>query len=309
MRYIKGLESCGDFSETAITLGKFDGMHRGHQKLVYEVCRLKKETGAVSVVFAFDMSPLYERLGIPRDGIMTNEERRQHLENQVDVLIECPFTEEISSIEAETFIKEILVGVFHAKYIVVGTDFRFGHDKRGDVKMLADQADIFGYELFVIEKEMYGDREISSTYIREELRKGNMEAVNDMLGYPYIVTGKVEHGKQLGRRLGFPTINVHPAKEKLLPPKGVYIDRVKIDGVWYNGIGNVGVKPTVTEENRMLIESYLFDYEGNAYEKDVKIQLHKFRRPEKKFASVEEMKDHVNADIAYGKEYFACKRG
>ena len=302
MDYIKGLEAYRDSRETAITLGKFDGVHRGHQKLIRKVRELKAKHGVRSVVFAFDMIPLYEKRGLPRDGIMSNTERRHHLEGVTDVLVECPFTEAVSRIPAETFIREILAGVFHAKYVVVGTDFHFGYQARGDVKMLAEYADACGYELFVVEKEMYGEREISSSYIREELRKGNMQAVNEMLGYPYTVRGRVEYGKQLGRRLGFPTINVHPAKEKLLPPNGVYIDSVRIDGIWYNGIGNVGVKPTVTSENRMLIESYLFDYDGNAYEKDVEIQLHFFRRPERKFASVEEMKKQVDEDIAFGKE-------
>lgn len=309
MDYIRGLEAYQHSGNTAITLGKFDGLHRGHQKLINKVCSLKEQYKVSSVVFAFDMIPLYERLGIPREGIMSNEERRHFLEGKVDFLLECPFTEEISSVEAEAFIRDVLVSVFHAKYIVVGTDFRFGHDKRGDVHMLAEYAQIYGYELFVVDKELYQGREISSTYIKEELKKGNMQAVNEMLGYAYTVKGTVEYGKQLGRKLGFPTINVPPAKEKLLPPNGVYIDSVKVDGIWYDGIGNVGVKPTVTDEDRLLIESYLFDFEGDAYGKNVEIRLYEFRRPEQRFSSVEEMKARIDTDIAYGREYFANKRG
>ena len=109
---------------------------------------------------------------------------------EVDVLLECPFSEDVTSMSAEDFIRKILIEKIHARYIVIGTDFHFGHDKRGDAKMLAEYAGVYGYELFVIEKEMYGEREISSSYVREELRKGNMEAVNDMLGYAYTVTGK-----------------------------------------------------------------------------------------------------------------------
>ena len=170
--------------------------------------------------------------------------------------------------------------------------------------MLAEYADVYGYELFVIEKEMYGKREISSSYVREELRKGNMEAVNDMLGYAYTVRGKVEHGRQLGRKLGFPTLNVHPSRDKLLPPNGVYLDSVRIDGIWYNGIGNVGFKPTVSDEKRMMIESNLLDYSGDAYGKEVEIQLYHFKRPEQKFESVEMMKAQIDQDIAYAKEFF-----
>ena len=228
MDYIRGLEAYQDSREAAITLGKFDGVHRGHQKLIKKVCQLKAKKGVRSVVFAFDMNPLYEKLGKSREGIMSNEERRCLLDEKVDVLLECPFSEDVTSMSAEDFIRKILIEKIHARYIVIGTDFHFGHDKRGDAKMLAEYADVYGYELFVIEKEMYGKREISSSYVREELRKGNMEAVNDMLGYAYTVRGKVEHGRQLGRKLGFPTLNVHPSRDKLLPPNGVYLDSDRI---------------------------------------------------------------------------------
>ena len=284
MDYIRGLEAYQDSREAAITLGKFDGVHRGHQKLIKKVCQLKAKKGVRSVVFAFDMNPLYEKLGKSREGIMSNEERRCLLDKKVDVLLECPFSEDVTSMSAEDFIRKILIEKIHARYIVIGTDFHF--------------------ELFVIEKEMYGKREISSSYVREELRKGNMEAVNDMLGYAYTVRGKVEHGRQLGRKLGFPTLNVHPSRDKLLPPNGVYLDSVRIDGIWYNGIGNVGFKPTVSDEKRMLIESNLLDYSGDAYGKEVEIQLYHFKRPEQKFESVEMMKAQIDQDIAYAKEFF-----
>ena len=309
MEYIVGLDQYRSEAPTAVTLGKFDGLHRGHQKLINKVIQLNKEKNVRSVVFAFDMNPLFQEKGLKREGIMTNEERRRRLENRVDTLVECPFTESISSMEAETFIRQVLINILHAEYIVVGSDFRFGHNKCGDVEMLARYSEIYGYKLFVIEKELYKEREISSTYIREELKKGNLKSANDMLGYPYTITGKVEYGKQLGRRLGFPTMNVHPADEKILPPNGVYIDSVKVDGIWYNGIGNVGVKPTVTSDNRMLIESYLFDYNGNAYDKQVEIHLFEFCRPEQKFESVDAMKAQVNSDITDAKKYFVYKRG
>ena len=309
MEYIVGLDQYRNSDKSAVTLGKFDGLHRGHQKLINKVIQLNKEMNVRSIVFAFDMNPLFQKKGLKREGIMTNEERRRRLENRVDTLVECPFTDSISSMEAETFIKQVLIDILHAEYIVVGSDFRFGHNKRGDVDMLSRFADIYGYKLFVVEKELYKEREISSTYIREELKKGNMKTANDMLGYPYTITGKVEYGHQLGRRLGFPTMNVHPADEKILPPNGVYIDSVKVDGIWYNGIGNVGVKPTVTNDNRMLIESFLFDYNGNAYNKQVEIHLFEFCRPEKKFESVEAMKNQVNSDITDAKKYFVYKRG
>ena len=155
MEYVKGMWGYQSLESTAITLGKFDGLHRGHQKLIQQVRKLKAEKNVKSVVFAFDMNPLFEKIGATRIGIMTNEERCRQLEHLVDVLIECPFTDEISVIDAEGFIEKIIVGRFHAKYIVVGTDFTFGYKKRGDVELLRKLAEPCGYELIVIEKEQY----------------------------------------------------------------------------------------------------------------------------------------------------------
>ncbi len=304
MEYIRGLESFSFPGRTAVTLGKFDGLHRGHQKLIWQICRMKKERHTASVVFAFDMQPFFEKTGKTGAGIMTNEERRSRLDGKVDFLLECPFSDDILSMEAEDFLQNVLHDLLHAACVVVGPDFHFGHGKRGDVQMLRDWAEKLDYELLVVPKEVYGDREISSSYIREELRKGNMKKVSAMLGYPYTVEGTVEHGAQLGRKYGFPTVNIHPAPEKLLPPNGVYMAGVKLDGIWYNGIGNIGYKPTVSSEHRMLIECHLLDYQGNAYGKDVQIQLYEFRRPEMKFASMEEWKAQIDSDIAWGEKYF-----
>lgn len=308
MDYIRGLDAYCDPSDTAVTLGKFDGLHRGHQKLVQKVCSLKQEYKVKSVVCAFDMTPLRQKLGLPIAGLMTNEERRIHLEGQIDTLVECPFTDAFSQMSAEDFIEKVLSGLFHAKFIVVGTDFCFGNEKRGNVDMLLACQEKYGFQVFVIEKETYGENIISSTLIRSELRKGNMEDVNAMLGYAYTVHGKVEHGRKLGRKLGVPTLNVHPSREKLLPPNGVYMNQVMIDGVWYKGIGNVGYKPTVANIERMLIESHLLDYSGDAYEKEVAVRLFHFKRPEKRFDSVEEMATQIMYDIHAAKEYFHLDR-
>ena len=304
MDYIREIQAYQCEKESAVTLGKFDGLHRGHQKLIQKICEKKEKFHVKTIVFAFDMNPLFRQKGLVRKGITTNEERKERLSQVVDVLVECPFDERISTMTAEDFIEKILVQTFHAKYIVVGTDFRFGFEKKGDVAMLAAYAEKNGYELTVVSKEMFGNREISSTYIREELEKGHLENVNQMLGYPYTISGMVEHGKQLGRTLGFPTLNVHPSDEKMLPPKGVYMTNTFIDGQIYHGLSNVGFKPTVADEHRMLIETFLFDYNGNAYGKEVRTQLLHYKRPEQKFDSVDELKAQIDTDIDYARDYF-----
>ena len=143
------------------------------------------------------MQPLWKDKGIVPQTIMDKKDRYQHLEGQVDVLVDCPFTQEFSEMDAEEFVDRIICGLFHAEYVVVGTDFRFGHEKKGDIHLLADYASDYGYQLFVIEKERYKDRIISSTYIKEVLRQGDVETAARMLGYPYAVDGVVEHGKRL----------------------------------------------------------------------------------------------------------------
>lgn len=294
MQYITEINSYHDSKQTAVTLGKFESLHRGHQKLID---RIKMHAGneIKSIVFAFDMD---------KDTLLTNEERRQRLEDQVDCLIECPFTKEIREIEAEDFIHNILVDKLHAVFIVVGTDFRFGHNKRGDAGMLQKYAAQYGYQVEVIEKEKYKGREISSTYISQLLKEGDARTADELLGYSYHISGTVEYGKQLGRTLGFPTMNIAPPPHKSVPRFGVYACNVLIDGAWFHGIGNVGTKPTVSNEKKTLVEVFVFGYQGDAYGKAITVEFCAFERPETKFYTVDELKGQVDQDIQFGIEYF-----
>ena len=297
MQYIKGIESHNWENRTAVTLGKFDGLHRGHQKLISKIEEYGRD-GCESVVCVFDMH---------RESLMTKKERRVRLEGRVDWLVEYPFTKELREMEAEDFIREILWKRLHAAHIVIGTDFSFGYEKRGNADMLAAYAQKYGYTLDVIEKEKYQGRVISSTYIKEALSQGDVALAAELLGYPYEMSGVVEHGRQLGRTLGFPSMNIEPQPEKILPRFGVYACRVKIGGAWYPGIGNAGVKPTVTDEHKRLLEVFVFGYKGNAYGREITAQFCEFERPETKFASVEELKAHVEGDIRFGEKYFGIR--
>ncbi len=297
MRYVTGIEAFNGTNKTAVTLGKFDGLHRGHQKLVDQICKYAS-SDCESVVCAFDMH---------RETLMTKRERRERLEGQVDWLIEDPFTESLRNMEAETFISEILCKKLHAAHVVIGTDFTFGHEKRGNAQMLEKYAGEYGYTVDVIEKERYGDMVISSTYIRDALSQGDVQLAERLLGYPYEMTGIVQHGKRLGRTLGFPTMNIEPEEKKILPRFGVYACRVRIDGKWYPGVGNAGIKPTVTDEHKRLLEVYVYGYEGDAYGKEITAQFCGFERPEIKFGSVEELKEHVMKDMEYGAKFFALQ--
>lgn len=297
MQYITEINSYKNEKKSAVTLGKFDALHRGHQKLIDKICEYADEN-TVRIVCAFDMG---------KQVLLTGEEKKNLLEEQVDYLISCPFTKELREMEAEEFIEEILVERFHATHIVVGTDFHFGHGKRGDAHMLAEYAEQYGYRVDVIEKERYQGEIISSTYVREALAEGNIELVQALLGYSYQISGEVRHGRQLGRRLGFPTMNLMADEHKILPRFGVYTCRVRVDGIWYDGIGNVGIKPTVADGQKPLVEVFAFGLDGDVYGKTVDAEFCTFLRPEMKFHSVEELKKQVDADIERGKQYFKMK--
>lgn len=287
---------------SAVTLGKFDGIHKGHQKLMRMILEKRKQ-GLKSVVFTFGQMPGTVLCGKGRT-ILTGAERRKHLEGLgIDYMVECPFVPEIIQMEPEAFVEKILVGQLHAKYIAVGPDFRFGHNRRGSVKLLKQLAPVFGYEVEVFEKECLEDKVISSTYVRYMLQNGEMETVEKLLGYPYYVSGTVVHGHAIGRKLGIPTLNLIPDDEKMLPPNGVYLTKTVFGQEEHLGITNVGVKPTISGEELKGIETHLFDYEGDLYGREVTVVFYAFGRPERRFESLEDLKKQLREDVVWGKQH------
>ena len=287
--------------ESAITLGKFDGIHKGHQKLMKKVLE-KREAGLKSVVFTFGQMPGTVFLGNKGRTILTKEERQRHLESMgIDYMVECPFVPQIIQMEPEKFIEEILVNQLHVKYIAVGPDFRFGHNRKGDCRMLQELSSVYGYEVEVLEKECLDDKIISSTYVRDMLEKGEMESVANLLGYPYYVAGTVIHGHKIGRRIGIPTTNLLPDEEKMLPPNGVYLTKTLFEGEEIFGITNIGVKPTISGEEAKGIETHLFEFDGDLYGKELTVEFYAFHRPEQKFESLEQLKAQLAEDIQWGR--------
>lgn len=296
MEFMNQLSQLYIKDKTAVTLGKFDGLHRGHKLLLNQVLR-KKEEGYRAAIFTFDMPPKNVLRGVQGQMILTNEERTALLKKyKVDILFECPFTKEIAGMEPEAFVAEILLNRMNAGYIVVGTDFRFGHERAGDIYLLDRLSRKYHFKLMVLAKEQYDGRDISSTYVREVLRKGNLELATYLLGYPYFVTGEVVQGKKLGRQLGIPTINQLPKENKLLPPNGVYASRVWIDGEVYDSMTNIGVRPTVEETEIRNVETHMFDFDRDVYGKNVKVELLCLERPEQKFESIEALKVQLHRD-------------
>ncbi|MBO5459063.1 MAG: bifunctional riboflavin kinase/FAD synthetase [Lachnospira sp.] len=305
MQYIQGNSDFNLERASAVTLGKFDGVHMGHQKLISIIKEKAEKEQLLSVVFTFDKIPLSICPQKHQHFITTNTERRMFLEGMgLDVEVEYPFTKELMNTEPEKFIEEIIIDKLHAKYVVVGTDYRFGKERAGTPQMLLEKGPEYGFETIIVEKERYNDREISSTYVREELKLGHMETVNVLLDRPYSIYGVVSKGKQLGRQLNLPTMNIYPPDSKLLPPNGVYASVTCIDGQKYYGVTNLGVRPTLDDSPLLSVETNLFDYDSEAYGHYIDVQLMHFLRQEMKFDSVETLKKQMESDAAFAREMF-----
>ncbi|MDO5135521.1 MAG: bifunctional riboflavin kinase/FAD synthetase [Eubacteriales bacterium] len=286
-------------SKSAVTLGKFDGIHRGHQKLVERVLE-QKEKGLQAVLLAFDL---------PGKRILAREERRRLLEKMgVDILLECPLTDHFKHMSPETFAREILADALHAACVVVGEDYRFGFQRKGTPGLLKKLGMEYGFQVEVLPKEMAMERKISSSFIREELKRGNMEKVTALLGCDYFVEGEILHGRGLGHRMLLPTTNIRPPEDKLMPPNGVYITESHFERGTYQGITNVGYKPTVGG-TFMGVETYLFHCGEDLYGESCQVDFKHFLRPEQRFSSLEALKSQLLRDAKSGEQYFRRKGG
>lgn len=288
---------------SAVAIGKFDGVHRGHQSLLRHVLE-QREKGLQAVVFTFDPSPAALFSGESLPELTTKREKRTLFrELGIDVLIEFPLNFTTAAMEPETFVEKILAERMKTAYIAAGEDLSFGNKGKGDAALLQKMAGKFGYRTEIIEKVCLEGVEISSSYVREVIRAGDMERAERLIGEAYSVSGIVAHGKKLGRRLGMPTVNLLPEREKLLPPYGVYFSEVSVGERVYKGITNIGCKPTVNDEKQTGVETYLYDFAQDIYGREITVRLFSFLRPERKFASVEELKKQMAADIARGRYY------
>lgn len=303
---------------TAAAIGKFDGVHLGHQKLL-RVLLQAKELGLAAAVFTFVPSPaVFFGRGRTVHELSTREEKRRLFSALgVDYLIEFPLNAETAATEPEEYIRRYLVEQMNARYLVAGNDLSFGAGGRGNFALLDRLADRYSYLTQQVDKLRIGGVAVSSTYIRELIQEGRMEEAAEFLGGPYSVLGEIVRGNQIGRTIGIPTLNQIPEEEKLLPPFGVYYSEVIFRDAdpagerRYYGMTNIGIKPTIREGKRpgerppVTVETYLYDFEGDVYGKTAECRLLGFRRPERHFASLEALRETMDADIEAGKNYHA----
>ena len=204
----------------------------------------------------------------------------------------------------EDFVAEVLVRQMSARAVIAGPDCSFGYKGAGNAALLQELSAKYGFEAIIIEKEKDEQRDISSTYVREELDRGNIEKANALLGEPYTIHGTVVHGNHIGGTLlGFPTANILPPPEKHLPCFGVYVSRVLVDGKWYGGVSNIGRKPTIQGEYPVGVETFIMGLDEDLYGKNIEVQLLNFERPEQRFGTLEELKARIEKDKEYAAEY------
>ncbi len=286
------------FENTAVAIGKFDGLHKGHQTLIEKI----NNYDGLSVLLTFDFHPVSVLKGENPKLIYTSEERRIQAERMgVDVLIEYPFNAETASMPAKDFIRQVLCEKLGAKHVAVGEDFRFGAGRLGNADMLCELGPQYGFEAHICKKVFMEldskPLEIAATLIREAISQGDMEIANKLLGCPYTIFGQVVYGRQIGRTIGMPTANVEPDDSKLLPPNGVYASKTFIDGKSYMSVTNIGKNPTVAEQQKRRSETFIYGLDENIYGRDIEIQLYHHLRPERKFESVDALMAQMHRDM------------
>ncbi len=283
---------------TAVALGLFDGVHRGHQAVIREAVNCAPELVPGVFSFRFDSHAVITKKQFGR--LLSPELKIRRLEKTgVQFMLEPPFSS-IMSMQPESFIQGVLFNFCHAKALFCGEDFRFGKNAEGDVSLLERCCKKAGVRLNIVPPVMEDGSAVSSTRIRAALREGDIALANRLLGYPFMMEGKVVHGKHLGAKLGFPTINQLFAPDDLIPHFGVYATLVEIDGKRYIGATDIGVKPTVGDGYAPAAETYILDYSGDLYGRTLTLSYHAFLRGEKKFSSLEELTATVlsNAETA-----------
>lgn len=301
MQIITDLENT-DIPKSAVAIGKFDGIHKGHRQLLGKIIE-KKTKGMKAVVFTFHPSPSVFFSGKPEKELTSCEEKRKIFEDMgVDILIEFPLTGKTASITKEQFVKDILSEKLHTGYLAAGSDLSFGKNGEGNSEFLQKESKKYGFFVEIIDKITYKGDIISSTLIRKAILEGDVRKANMLLDNPYCIEGTVKKGRQIGRTIGFPTVNILPPAKKLLPPNGVYKTEVTVGDRIYEAITNVGSKPTVTDSGQVFIESYLYQFSENIYGEKIQVRFLEFMRKEQKFKNIEELKAQLQKDMQSGQK-------
>ncbi|WP_240259133.1 bifunctional riboflavin kinase/FAD synthetase [Clostridium perfringens] len=287
---------------TYVALGSFDGIHKGHLALINKSNELSRKNDSLSMVYTFKNHPrkFINKEGAPKLLITLHEKIRILEDLKVDLSSFVEFNKKFMELEPEEFI-ETLIKNYNIRGIVVGFNYRFGHKNKGDVKLLKNLCDLKGIELYVIEPFTYKSEVVSSTRIRKALSEGELEDANNMLGRYFSLSGEVVSGKKIGRTINFPTANLKNNDEIILPKIGVYYTNVEVNGEIYKGITSVGNNPTVNGKNT-TVETHILNFDEDIYGKHIKLYFISKIRNEKKFNSLEELKEQLIKDKKFAEE-------
>lgn len=293
------------WTHPVLALGNFDGVHRGHRKILERVRRVAGERGATSLVMTFDPHP--PRVVRPDKAPPLLMTKAQRLEALADAGVHgaaiVRFTPELSRWDPETFVRAVLVEWLRVSEVWVGANFLFGHDRAGNFSMLRSLGARYGFKAEKIDPVRYKDFVVSSTRIRRLLGEGRVDEAGALLGHQYYIDGTVMHGDHRGRSIGFPTANLCSENE-LLPPHGVYATTTKIDGVVYSSVTNVGTRPTVDASGRTTVETHVFKLDRDLYGTRIRIGFVQRLRDERAFESLDALKTQIAADCEYARVLF-----
>jgi riboflavin kinase/FMN adenylyltransferase len=293
----------------AVGLGNFDGLHLGHMTLINTLTNKAKAEGIKSIVYTFRQHPenvLAKNHSLP---LLTSLDKKIELLSKtgLDFLYFDEFDEQYSLNTPENFIKDILVKKLEARIVVVGFNYRYGHKGRGDLELLEKLGTECGFRLIVIPPVRIDNKVVSSSFIRDLLIAGKTQTAAKCLGRYYSLTGTVQSGDRRGAVLGFPTANILPGNHLVIPARGVYLTKTKIDGQLLDSVTNVGIKPTFTDTGQASIETHIIDYCNDIYEKTIEVFFIKKIRDEIKFASAEQLKERVMEDISLARRLHSCQ--
>lgn len=298
MSKVKNIEAFEVKKPTIVTIGTFDGVHIGHQKIIKRLIENGKNQGLQSIILTFFPHP---RMVLQKDSniklINTINERSDILTTLgLDLLIIKRFTQEFSRLSAEDFVKQILVDKLNVKKVIIGYDHRFGRNRNADINDLKKYGKVYGFDVEEISVEDINDVAISSTKIRKALNEGDIIKANSFLGYNFMLNGTVVKGKGLGKQLNYPTANIKVDEDyKLIPKRGSYIVNTNIDGNLFFGMMNIGVNPTVNGKKETT-EVHFFNFNKDLYNKKIQVNLLQRIRNEEKFESVEALKNQLKKD-------------
>ncbi|MAZ66909.1 MAG: bifunctional riboflavin kinase/FMN adenylyltransferase [Kangiellaceae bacterium] len=307
MRLIRGLYNITDADKgCAATIGNFDGVHLGHQAILERLTQKAQKLGVPSTVIVFEPQPreFFDPANAPPRLTRLHEKIRMLQRCGIDRVLCLRFNAAFSEQSPETFVENIILKGLGVRYLMVGDDFRFGRKRIGDFQLLERIGQQNGFEVERMGSFVLEQSRVSSTIIRKALAEGDLTASSAMLGRPYSLFGRVVHGDKRGRQIGFPTANIR-LRRIALPVNGVYAVKVKMrDGECYNGVANIGIRPTVNGE-KPLLETHLFDFSGNIYGETLEVELQHFIRQEQRFDSVEQLKNQIDQDVLAAQHVFS----